>query len=75
MCMPCASRPLLTPSECNAMDAGPYLVVGAVVFGSLLMAFVGFVLHADLRSRKKPDPLQEYFDSIGMPTDKRGHWF
>ena len=56
------------------MDIGPYLVVAAVVFGSLLMAFVGFILHCDLRARKnaasrKPTALDDYYASLGRPTN------
>ena len=52
-----------------------YFLVAAVVLTPLLMAVIFLVVRDEHRARKRPDPLQDYFDSIGMPTDKRGHWF
>jgi len=51
------------------------LLTAAVVFGAFIIVALLIALRGEMRSRKKPDPLQDYFDSIGMPTDKRGHWF
>lgn len=57
------------------MDYGPYLIVSIVVFGSLLAAFIGFILHCELRARNKPDRFEDYFKSLGLPPRRGGVWF
>lgn len=57
------------------MDYGPYLLVGMVVFGSMLGVFVGFILHCELRARKRVDPLDEHFKSLDLPPKIPGGWF
>ena len=53
--------------------AGPYMLVGVVVAASLLVAFIGFLLHCDLRAKKhaagkKPTALDDYYESLGRPS-------
>lgn len=50
------------------------LLTAAVVFGLFTAGALFIALRGELRARKRPDPYQDYFDSLGAP-DKRGEWF
>lgn len=51
------------------------LLSAAVVFGAFTAGALFIAVHGEWRAKKKPDPYQDYFDSIGKPINRDGQWF